>query len=167
MGDKFVARGFLSVACHCHFFRLCWPTSSPPSPYTSALGAGDWSVLCPTRHPLPPICTWHNILQDSVGRRSTKQYNQKAGVIVFHTPDILASVKHKGKTSSMWSFYSTVPCRHSVHRRPDCLQRCPNSWLSGLQRWPWVLPQSLPVFTRLLPWEHRPCSLLICMARLT
>lgn len=50
----------------------------------------------PAPHPPTPpffFFTWHNILQDSIGKRSIKQYNQWAGIIVFHAAGVLASVK--------------------------------------------------------------------------
>jgi hypothetical protein len=55
------------------------------------------SSLLPTSssptHPSFFFFTWHNILQDSIGKRSIKQYNQWAGIIVFHAAGVLASVK--------------------------------------------------------------------------
>lgn len=78
----------------------------------------------PISSTLSPFLTWHNVLQDSIGKRNTKQKNKSVQVIVFHAVEFLASVKinKRAKYCKLETLIILCHCRPSAYETGLCLQ---------------------------------------------
>lgn len=64
--------------------------------------------ICP---PTFPFRTWHNVLQDSVGKRNTRPHSKNIRVIVFRTECLSCYCKNQWKAtiSSIWNLSNATP----------------------------------------------------------
>lgn len=80
----------------------------------------DFPFALPTMSSsLPPSLTWHNVRQDSVGQRNTKQHSKSVWFIVFHRAAVRAALKINDKAKRLQSEAFKVPC----HGQPSQLRR--------------------------------------------